>query len=61
MQQKQMAINRTKIPKKPEEEIGKEMELAGKDWHMSEDCTSNIELRKCTNFDSASILKSQEF
>ena len=33
--QQQRAINSTKIPKKPEEEVGKEIEMLGKDWNMT--------------------------
>ena len=32
--QKTIAFLRTKLPKKPDEEIGKEIELLGKDWAM---------------------------
>ena len=32
--QQQLAINSTKIPKRPEEEIGNEITMLGKDWGM---------------------------
>ena len=47
-----MAVARTRIPKKPEEEIGKEIELLGKDWRMGGNFTARAFKCFVTRYDA---------
>ena len=49
--QKQLAVLKTRVPKRPDEEIGKEIELFGKDWNMSGHFTARSFKCYVTKFD----------